>query len=222
MTRGYEQYCPVAGALDVVGERWSLLLVRELLRGSRRYTDLSSALPGLSPTLLAARLRDLEAAGVVERRELPPPAARTVYALTPSGRELRPVVAALARWGVSRLPATGDSPVSPWMAWSSAVLAWFDPVGAEGVDAAFAADLGGGRFEVAVAGCALRATPPGVEADLLVEGEPAALVECRRRTTTFAEALADGRLTCAGSPAALDAFSRCFAFLEVPEEAHHG
>src|SRR2546421_5058094 len=90
--RSYEQFCPLARALDVLGERWTLLVVRELLLGPRRFSDLRAHLPGIAPALLTQRLRDLEAAGLVRRAELPPPAARTVYELTERGRGLDAVV----------------------------------------------------------------------------------------------------------------------------------
>jgi DNA-binding HxlR family transcriptional regulator len=93
----------VAKALDVVGERWSLLLVRELFDGPKRYVDLLDGSPGISTDVLAARLRDLEEAGVVRRRTLPPPAASKVYELTDRGRELGPVLTSLAKWGMQLL-----------------------------------------------------------------------------------------------------------------------
>jgi DNA-binding HxlR family transcriptional regulator len=98
--RTYGQACPVAHAMDVLGERWALLVVRELRLGPRRYTDLAANLPGIGPNVLAQRLRELERSGVVRRRTLPPPAAAKVYELTPWGAELEPVFAALARWGM--------------------------------------------------------------------------------------------------------------------------
>lgn len=113
--RSYDQYCPVAVALDAVGDRWTLLILRELLIGPRRFTDLRAALPGLAPNLLTDRVRDLERHGLVERRQLPPPAARTVYALTADGRSTAPVLAALARFGAERLAPPGDRPVRPAM-----------------------------------------------------------------------------------------------------------
>jgi DNA-binding HxlR family transcriptional regulator len=98
--RSYHQYCSVARALDIVGERWTLLIVRELMtRGACRYTDLRAGLPGIATNLLAARLRELEAEGLVEREEAPPPIATTLFRLTPRGLELRPVLEALGRWG---------------------------------------------------------------------------------------------------------------------------
>ena len=99
MSRRYDQYCPVACTLSLVGERWALLVVRELLHGPKRYTDLLDHLPGIGTNILASRLKELEAGGLVEKRKLPPPAASTVYELTPTGRELRPVLYELARFG---------------------------------------------------------------------------------------------------------------------------
>jgi DNA-binding HxlR family transcriptional regulator len=111
MRRTYGQFCPVARALDLLGERWTLLIVRELLTGPQRYSDLRDQLPGMWSNLLAQRLRDLDAAGLVQRRELPPPAARLVYELTERGRALAPVVYELARWGLELLDEPGDDVV---------------------------------------------------------------------------------------------------------------
>src|SRR5215217_4794110 len=103
VAKRFDQYCPIAHALSLVGERWALLVVRELLRGPRRYSDLAAGLPGIGTNVLATRLRELEAAGVVERRKLPPPAASTVYELTAYGAGLEEVIHALARWGARTL-----------------------------------------------------------------------------------------------------------------------
>jgi len=112
--RSYGHYCPVAKTLELVGERWTLLIVRELLVGPQRFTDLHGALEGIPRNLLTDRLRDLEAEGLVVRRDLPPPAARTVYELTAAGQALLPVIGALAQWGLTHLPPPepGES-VSP-------------------------------------------------------------------------------------------------------------
>lgn len=117
MSRSYSQYCPIAHALDVVGERWSLLVVRELQHGPLRYTDLLTRLEGCSTNVLATRLRELEQAGVVRRAKLPPPAASTVYTLTAEGEGLRPVLAALARWGARTIgPPPDDTVLQPgWL-----------------------------------------------------------------------------------------------------------
>ena len=117
--RGYRQYCAAAKALDVVGDRWTLLIVRELLlRDGLRYTDLLRGLPGIATNLLAERLRDLERAGVVERDEAPPPVATTLYRLTDRGRALRPVLRELGRWGGPLLAGSpdGDAFLGHWLA----------------------------------------------------------------------------------------------------------
>jgi DNA-binding HxlR family transcriptional regulator len=118
MTKRYDEYCPVAHALGLVGERWALLVVLELMRGPKRYTDLAENLRGIGTNILASRLRDLEAGGVVTKRTLPPPAASKVYELTDYGRELRPVIRELALWGARTLgpPTHADELFPGWLA----------------------------------------------------------------------------------------------------------
>ena len=108
--RSYNQYCAIAHALDIVGERWTLLVVRELLIGPKRFTDFISNLPGIGTNLLASRLKELEGAEVIERKALPPPAASTVYELTELGQGLEPVITALHQWGskTQEAPRDGD------------------------------------------------------------------------------------------------------------------
>ncbi|MFI2506582.1 winged helix-turn-helix transcriptional regulator [Streptomyces sp. NPDC018972] len=101
--RSYDQYCSAARALDVVGDRWTLLIVRELLAGPRRYTDLHADLPGVSTDVLASRLKDMERDGLTTRRRLPPPGAAYVYELTPRGSALLPVLQSLGAWGEAEL-----------------------------------------------------------------------------------------------------------------------
>ena len=116
MRRAYDQYCPIAHALDLVGERWALLVVRELMRGPKRYTDLAEAL-GIGTNILAGRLRDLETGGIVTKRTLPPPAASRVYELTDYGRELKGALRELAVWGARSLgPPTDPAELFPgWL-----------------------------------------------------------------------------------------------------------
>jgi DNA-binding HxlR family transcriptional regulator len=118
MARRYDQYCPMAHALDLVGDRWALLIVRELMHGPKRYTDLVDHLAGIGTNILAARLRDLEVNGIVSRRTLPPPAASKVYDLTEYGRELRPAMRELALWGARSLgpPTDQDELFAGWLA----------------------------------------------------------------------------------------------------------
>ena len=117
--RSYDEYCAIAKSLDVVGDRWTLLIVRELaFRGSCRYTDLRNALPGIATNLLADRLRELERAGVVSREDAPPPIATTLFQLTERGEQLRPVLDELMRWGAPLMaePKPGDAVRSHWLA----------------------------------------------------------------------------------------------------------
>ena len=104
--RTYGQYCPIAAGLDLIGDQWTLLILRELSMGDQRFTDLRSELTGIAPNLLTERLRSLQAIGMVTTAELPPPAARSVYRLTDEGRRVEPILRSVARFGVSYL--TGD------------------------------------------------------------------------------------------------------------------
>ena len=115
--RSYHQYCGLARALDVVGGRWTLLIVRELLLGPRRYSDFLAGLPGITTNMLAARLKEMEGHGLVERVLLPPPTPAKVYQLTAQGKELEPVVMALGRWGGRFMlggPGEGDEVNIGW------------------------------------------------------------------------------------------------------------
>lgn len=117
--RSYDHYCPLSRALDVIGERWTLLIVRELFAGPRRYTDLHADLPGVSTDVLAARLKELERDGLVTRRRLPPPASASVYELNRRGEGLLPALTALADWGAGELtaePGPTDALRAHWFA----------------------------------------------------------------------------------------------------------
>jgi len=117
--RSYGQYCSIAKALDVVGDRWTLLIIRELLfRGACRYTDLKNGLPGIATNLLSDRIRELESAGLIRREDAPPPIATTLFHLTEAGAELQPVLDAVGRWGVRYMvePADGDQFRGHWFA----------------------------------------------------------------------------------------------------------
>ena len=117
MSKRYDQYCPVAHALGLVGERWALLIVRELLHGPQRYTDLTANLPKIGTNILSSRLKDLEACGILARRRLPPPAASQVYELTEYGEALKPVIRELAVWGIRSLgpPSLDEAPAPHWL-----------------------------------------------------------------------------------------------------------
>jgi DNA-binding HxlR family transcriptional regulator len=147
--RSYDDPCGIARALDRIGERWALLVVRELLLGPRRFTDLRAGLPQASPNVLSQRLRELERAGVIQRRTLPPPAAAAVYELTPWGSELEPVILALARWGSRATPLPRGE-----LSTSALVIALettFDPAAADSLCIRAALALDGEPFFVGVA-----------------------------------------------------------------------
>jgi DNA-binding HxlR family transcriptional regulator len=175
--RSYDQFCGIARALDLVGERWGLLVVRDLLLGPKRFSDLRRSLPGIGSNVLTTRLRELEASGVVARRELPPPAASTVYELTDYGRELEPILLDLGRWGARSLGprAEGQALRSEWLA--VALRAYFQPEAAAGVDATVELRLSDGDFVVRIAEGALRVAAGGDgDTDLRLETDEETLI----------------------------------------------
>jgi len=151
--RSYGQDCPIANGLDVLGERWTLLILRELVGGPRRYSDLRTQLPGIATNLLAQRLDELQQAGVVERTELPPPIARTVYTLSDDGwRLVLPILGAVARFGLQTMSSSVEGSRSPLNGFLAGVLLGFDPVGAVGVEATYRVQIDGRSFDFAVTG----------------------------------------------------------------------
>ncbi|HEY3143217.1 MAG TPA: winged helix-turn-helix transcriptional regulator [Acidimicrobiales bacterium] len=147
--RSYGDPCGIARALDLVGERWALLVVREMLLGAKRFTDLRGGLPNASPNVLSQRLRELEEAGIVRRRRLDPPAGVWVYELTDRGRDLEPLILDLARWGSRSLSQPdGDLSVDSLMI---ALLTTFDPDAARGRQATVELRLGDDRFRAEIA-----------------------------------------------------------------------
>jgi DNA-binding HxlR family transcriptional regulator len=176
--RSYGQYCSIARALDVVGDRWTLLIVRELLlRGACRFTDLKNGLPGVATNLLSGRLKELEDAGLVSRQDAPPPIATTVYELTEDGRALESVLKALGAWGLRQMATErpGDAFQASWLSYAPA---WFttdaDPgaapatiqLRAGGEEAVI--ELGDGEVHTRVG----RSTDP----DLTLDGPPRAVL----------------------------------------------
>jgi DNA-binding HxlR family transcriptional regulator len=173
--RTYGDRCGVARALDIAGERWALLVVRELLLGPKRFTDLRAGLPHVGPDVLAQRLRELEQSRVVRRGTLPPPAGSRIYELTERGRKLEPVVIALGRFGsVAPFPA-GDARIGV-DAVVIALKSLFDPAGADGLDASYELRLGDQRFRIDVADGRLDVARGGAAApDAIIETDPGTL-----------------------------------------------
>ena len=175
-TRTYNHFCPAARTLEVIGEKWSLLIVRDLLRGPRRFTDLLQGLHDLTPKWLTLRLRDLEAAGIVARSQ--EPGRREVwYALTPSGRDLAPVVAALNAWGVEHAlrPPSPDERVSI-PATLNAIASYFNTRGRFPAEPTtwVVREPGGPDHAVHFARGRWRLGPSGSPPDLVIEADPAA------------------------------------------------
>lgn len=207
--KSYGQYCGIASALDRVGERWTLLILRELWLGEHRFTDLRRALPGIAPNLLADRLRQLEQHGLVEQRELPAPAARTIYALTDDGQRVVPVLRALARFGLPFLDDPVEGRVQPRMAVQGTLGALFDPVAAAGRDLLVRFDLDGEEHWLQVRAGELvpadRSAPP----DLTVASSAAELVEACRGSLELANVAP--RLVVDGPAEAKRTFGEMFA-----------
>jgi DNA-binding HxlR family transcriptional regulator len=209
----YGQYCPVAHALEAIGERWSLLIVRDLLEGPKRYTDLAVGLPGIGTNILAGRLRALEACGVVTKRKLEPPAAVTVYELTPYGRDLEEAMHALARWGARSLgPPSPDEQLTP--GWSvNAIQATFVPEAARGISATYVLQIGDEAATMRVDDGTVVAERGATEtADLVVETDQATLFELVARTLSVEEALAEGRVRVSGDADELERLVSMLSF----------
>lgn len=208
--RSYADACGMAHALDLIGERWALLIVRELVLGPKRYSDLMADLPGISTNVLAARLDGLEKSGVVQRRRLPAPAASTVYELTEWGTQLEPVICTIGRWGASSPRHDRTAHLST----ASFVLSLrtnFDKAAAAGVrmvvefrigDDAFVADVRNARFRIergtAEHPDAVLTGPAPVLAGILYGGLP------------LPAAIESGAATLVGETTAVDAFRQCF------------
>jgi DNA-binding HxlR family transcriptional regulator len=211
--RAYGQFCPVAKALDLVGDRWTLLIARDLIMGPKRYTDLRTGLPGIATDLLAARLRALEAAGLIRRRELPPPAPATVYELTDGGWSLARVVEAIGRFG---LPYVGepaldeDAPVERLVL---ALVPSFRPEAVPGLEETYELELAGEAFQVtASAGAARVARGRAENAVLRLRTDPATLIGLLRGELTPSEAALAGKIAADGPDQALDHFLTAFAW----------
>jgi DNA-binding HxlR family transcriptional regulator len=213
-TRTYGDSCGIARALDVVGERWALLVVRELLLGPKRFTDMRDGLPHVGPDILSQRLRELEQAGVARRRKLPPPAGSQVYELTDRGHDLGPVVLELGRWG-SRAPfPPGEAQIGV----DAAIIALqtlFNPLAANGLSASYELRLGEQRFHAEVAdGRLTLARGDADRPDVTIQTEPATLATLLWHGRRLSEALRAGDVEIEGSRPALTRFLGLFPLPE--------
>ncbi|MGA9876434.1 MAG: helix-turn-helix domain-containing protein [Solirubrobacteraceae bacterium] len=215
MARSYNQHCTLAHALDRVGERWTLLIVRELLIGPRRYTDLARGLVTVPTNVLASRLRDLEELDLVTRRQLPAPADQVmVYELTDEGAALSDVVAALARWGQRTLPSTTDGKVfrARWLI--LAMEARFNPEAAAGVDESYQLQVDDEEPVHFTVEDGRGQARPGTasEPSVSVKADAETLLALANGTITIADATAEGARI-EGTP---DAIQRMLKILPAP------
>jgi DNA-binding HxlR family transcriptional regulator len=209
--RSYGDRCGIARALDVVGERWALLVVRELLLGPKRFTDLRAGLPKLGPDVLSQRLRDLEEAGIVRRGKLPPPAASRIYELTERGKELEPVILGLGRWGSAEPFPDGDAELGG----DAAVLAlktMFNPGAAGNLDVTYELRFGENVYTLRVAGRTLTAVRgSATDPDVVIATDTATLVQLLWRGLPLAKAQDAGDVTVVGKQLTVLRFLKLFA-----------
>lgn len=172
--RDYGQFCGLVRALELVGERWALLIVRDLLVSPRRFTDLRQGLPRIPSNILSARLKELEEAGIVQRRLLPRPVGSVVYELTTYGQELEDVVLRLGRWGAKSLTEPGPDDIVTVDALIMAMRSTFRPEAARGLDVGYELRVGDIVLHMRIEGGNLKvAQGPLPDADLVIETGPA-------------------------------------------------
>lgn len=213
--RSYDDGCAAAHGLDLIGERWALLVVRELLLGPKRFTDLRTGLPGISPNVLTQRLDELEHAAVVRRRKLPPPAGAWVYELTDWGLALEPVIMELGRWAARSPTLPRDASLSV----DSLILSFrtmFDPRAAAGLKARYELRFGEDRFHAEVAAGQLELARGSADRpDATIEGDPATLAALVYGGRKLAEALRSGDLKVEGDRSAIKRFLTLFPLPET-------
>lgn len=210
--RTYNQYCATARTLDLVGERWTLLLVRELLTGPKRFGDLRASLRGLGTGLLAARLKHLEREGLARKITLPPPARTPAYALTEAGEELGPAILALARWGLKWAMGERRETETFHPGWAVLGLrACFDPEAAAGLRAVYEFRVDDEVFHARVDDGTMEAQHgPAQHPDATITISEEALVALTGTGGTFTEAIQSGAASASGDPEALHRLAGLF------------
>lgn len=208
--RNYNQNCPIARGLDVLGERWTLLILRELVGGPRRYGDLRDELPGIATNLLAERLKELQDARLVDRADLPAPIGRTVYTLSDMGwQRVLPILQSIAWFGLDRLDPIGDGPASPLNGFLAGILLGFDSGAAAGLEATCRIEIDGRRFEFAVTDGCLGAAHG--EPAVTITATAADLVNARLGSSDAKRNAALRRINVEGDPDAVAAVRQAFS-----------
>jgi DNA-binding HxlR family transcriptional regulator len=214
--RTYGDACGIARALDILGERWALMTVRELVLGPKRFTDLRGGLPHASPNILTLRLRELEQHGIVRKRRLPPPAASQVYELTERGHEIAPVLDALGTWG-SRLPLPGPDATMSFDAHILSFRTLFDPARAEGLEARVLLRLGERDFRAVVSGGEFEIVAGSLDdPDAVITSDHGTALAVAHGRASLDEAEAAGALTITGDR---DKAVRFLGLFPLPEPA---
>lgn len=213
IVKSYAQYCPIAAALDVIGERWSLLIIRELSVGSRRFSDIRKALPGLSPNLLVERLKDLEASDVISRNQNELTSSRCTYSLTEKGSELLPMLQFLSNWGEQFMPTDdANTQVSPVSAIRATLLNGINYkfLPPEGIRISLIID--GMKFKMYARGpVPILKSGLDPKADVHLKISAQDLVKWRQGRLLIADALANGRIYLKGTK--VDQFLMVFSFV---------
>jgi DNA-binding HxlR family transcriptional regulator len=208
--RHYGQFCGVTRALEIVGERWALLIIRDLLVSPKRFTDLRHGLPRIPTNILSTRLKELEEAGVVRRRVLPRPSGAVVYELTEYGQELDEIVMALGRWGARRLGEPGPEDIITEDSMVMAMRSTFHPEAAVGRNARYQLNLGEVAIHIDIDNGNLEVgRGVGPDRDIVIEAG-SAIKALMAGEITPDEALADGSVTVTGNPDLLKQFAETF------------
>ena len=206
--RSYDQYCGLAYALDIVGERWTLLIVRELIPGPRRFTDLIEGLPGISTNLLSVRLKRLEQQGIICRRVLPPPAGSTVYELTPMGQALEKTLLELGKWGSRFVPPSAeDAALLPVGSYALTLKTFFRPELAQGVHETYELRIDDEVLQVRIEGGEIHVQQgEALKADVVFHTDIASYLELLTGQLRPDEALSEGLIRVEGDPGTLNRF----------------
>jgi|SRR5215469_7565770 len=220
MPRDYEQTCGLARALDVVGERWTLLIVRELLVGPRRFSDLLEGLPGIPPSLLSARLKGMQTAGVIVKEVLPPPAASTVYRLTETGQQLEEIVLRLGRWGIRFGRKLRPTDVSRSGSLAIALRALFQPEMRAGLDGSYELRLPDGPMRFTIDDQSLKIERgPAQNPRLVLTGRQTPVMQVLAGQLAPGEAVRRRDVKIEGDRKALNRLISAFAAQRVPQAA---
>jgi DNA-binding HxlR family transcriptional regulator len=206
--RSYNQYCGLAYALDIVGDRWTILIIRELIPGPRRFTDLMAGLPGISTNLLSERLKSLEQQGILNRRVLPPPAGSTVYELTSLGQALEKTLLELGKWGSQFVPPSAEEATLLHVgSYALTLKTFFRPEQAQGINETYELHIDNEVLQVRIKAGEIHVQQgEALEADMILHADMPIYLELLRGQIPPDEAISRGLIRIEGDPVALSRF----------------